>query len=486
MDLRSSDQGTLFLFPPPHGLAIHRRVTFARGDKPGLMNPTLFDRVCGLARFDDCRRKGPSMNRPVESFTAVHPPAPALRLRWRRLEWWGASIALFLNSGALFPLVLMVQNGEIGDAERARLRLMQLPVIAITLILLSRHTGALMLAVRRSLPLVLLILLAALSVTWSIGTGVTLRRAIALGITCLLATLLAIRFTPRQLLLLVSGVIGFCLWLSLGAAVLTPSAANMPGGEGLRGIYTHKNVLGWAACLGVICGIALWQDSHRALHWRGFRLLVASVGCLLLSGSGTGIICSSVAVVLYGFYALLARTRGMTRLVCLLVVMELVAAIVLGGRPLLVLILDGLGKDATLTGRIPLWDIVDMRIAVKPWLGYGYQSFWTPGTYGNDLVTTTLQWQPPHAHNGFRDTLLSLGALGLTLLMWSLIRALRQGAALQMRAPKEGWVWLNVVIGVMIAMNLTESNLLAQNDIQWLLLSTAVIMIGLRAADRRA
>ncbi|SHE58900.1 exopolysaccharide production protein ExoQ [Loktanella atrilutea] len=421
------------------------------------------------------------MNRPAEGLTPALTAPDGLRLGWRRLEWWGASIALFLQTGAVFPLLLMVQNGELGDAERARLRLLQLPVIAIVGLLLPRHATALIVALRRSLPLVLLIGLTVVSVLWSIEAPLTLRRAISLVVTCLLAALLAIRFSPRQLLLLTSGVIGACLWLSLAAAVLAPGAAWSPDGEGLRGVYTHKNVLGWAAAIGFVCGLALWRDAQRALHRRGFCLTGAALGCLILSGSGTGVICAAVAVVLFLFHAGLARTRGLMRLVWLQSAALLVGGVVLGGRSLLVHVLDALGKDATLTGRLPLWDLVDARIAVKPWLGYGYQSFWTPGTFGNDLIAAALQWNPPHAHNGFRDTLLSVGLLGLALLIWVLLRAIRQGAALQARAPQDGWIWLNVLIGVMIAMNLTESNLLAQNDVQWLLLATAIVMLGLRA-----
>ena len=137
------------------------------------------------------------------------PLRPAVRLSWRRLEWCGVAIALFLLSGAVFPLLLMAQTGELSESERALLRLLQLPVIAITVILLGRHLGGLLLAIRRSLPMFLMALLAFTSVFWSIAPSITLRRAIALLAAMLLAYLLAIRFTPRQLLVLLSSVLGF-------------------------------------------------------------------------------------------------------------------------------------------------------------------------------------------------------------------------------------------------------------------------------------
>lgn len=421
------------------------------------------------------------MTLPAGGLPRATAPQIGVGLRWRTLEWWGCSLALFLNTGALFPILLMVSSGDLGDAERAKLRLLQLPIMAITFVLLGRHTGAFILTLRRSLPLVILIGLAVLSTLWSIEPAVTLRRVIGLITLGCLASVLAIRFSPRQLLILAAGVIGLTLWMSLAAALLIPSAAFMPEGEGFRGVYTHKNVLGWAACLGAILAIGLLVDGHPRLRGRGFRLLGCSLVCLILSGSGTGLISTGIAAILYGFYGALRRTHGLSQAILILVTLEIVAMLLLGAGLLLVPMLDALGKDATLTGRIPLWVMVDERISVKFWLGYGYSAFWTPGTYGAELINSTLKWNPPHAHNGYRDIMLSCGAVGMVAFVIMIVRAIRQGAALHCRAPQDGWIWLNVLVCAMLVMNLTESNLLMQNDIQWLLTMTAIAMFGLRS-----
>lgn len=421
------------------------------------------------------------MTIPAGGYPSTSAQPVEFRLRWRTLEWWGCSLALFLNTGALFPLLLMVSSGDLGDAERAKLRLLQLPVMAITFVLLARNTGPFMILLRRSLPLVVLIGLAVLSTLWSIEPNITVRRVVGLIISGCLAGVLAIRFSPRQLLILFAGVVGFTLWLSLAAAVVAPGAAFMPGGEGFRGVYTHKNVLGWAACLGTILAIGLIVDGHSRLRRRGIRLLVISLTALILSGSGTGLISAVVGLVLFGFYGALRRTQGLSRIILILVALETIALLLLGAGFLLVPLLEALGKDATLTGRIPLWVMVDERISVKFWLGYGYQAFWTPGTYGAELIYSALQWTPPHAHNGYRDIMLSFGAVGMVAFLAMIVRAIRQGAALHCNDSKEDWIWMNVMVCVILLMNLTESNLLAQNDIQWLLMMTAIAMFGLRS-----
>jgi exopolysaccharide production protein ExoQ len=397
------------------------------------------------------------------------------------LEWWGVAIALFLLSGAVFPLMLMVQSGSLDEGQRGVLRLLQLPVIAITLVLLGRHLGELLLAIRRTLPMFTLSLMAFASVFWSIAPSITLRRAIALLAAMLLAYLLAIRFSPRQLLVLFSSVLGACLGLSLIVGVLAPQIAFMPDDTGLRGIYTHKNVLGWAACLGFILSLGLMADAGGRLFRRGVALLLASVACLVLSESSTSLLAAVTGLVLFGFYALLHRKAGLARAILVLVVLQLAAIMLLFLSEFLVPFLESLGRDATLTGRVPLWHLVDGYIAQRPWLGYGYGAFWSASNPAKYVIDETLQWIPPHAHNGYRDMLLNFGVPGLVLLVLAVVRTIRRGAVLLCAQPTEGWRWMNVSIGVMVVLNLSESNFLAQNDIQSLMMMTVIAMFGLRA-----
>ncbi len=405
----------------------------------------------------------------------------SLHVSWRLLEWWGVAISLFLLSGAVFPLLLMVQSGSLGDSERGVLRLMQLPVIAITLILLSRHLGELLLAIRRTLPMFSLSLLAFASAFWSISPSITLRRAIALIAAMLLAYLLAIRFTPRQLLVLFSSILGGCLGLSLIVGVIAPQIAFMPDDTGLRGIYTHKNVLGWAACLGFILALGLMADAGGRLFRRGVVLLLASIACLVLSQSSTSLLAAVTGLVLFWVYTLLHRKRGLARALLVLVVLQLAALLLLFLSEFLVPVLESLGKDATLTGRVPLWHLVDGYIAERPWRGYGYGAFWSQSNPAKFVIEEALQWIPPHAHNGYRDMLLNFGIPGLVLLVLTIVRAIRRGGVLLCAQPEAGWAWMNVSIGVMVVLNLSESNFLAQNDIQSLMMMTVVAMFGLRA-----
>jgi uncharacterized protein involved in exopolysaccharide biosynthesis/Mrp family chromosome partitioning ATPase len=163
-----------------------------------------------------------------------------------------------------------------------------------------------------------------------------------------------------------------------------------------------------------------------------------------------------------------------------LVCLQLVALVLVGLSELLVPLLEALGKDATLTGRVPLWREVDHAIGRRLLFGYGYQAFWADSNLDGWRVRAAAGWPAPHAHNGFRDTLLSLGLLGFIPLIWTIARAVRQGATLLCDAPEEGWLWLNVLVIMFLVMNLTETILLTQNSLLFVLFATAVIMFAIR------
>ena len=72
-----------------------------------------------------------------------------------------------------------------------------------------------------------------------------------------------------------------------------------------------------------------------------------------------------------------------------------------------------LGKDPTLTGRTQIWKSVGAEIMKHPILGYGYCAFWRgyQGESANSALTNG--WAVTSAHNGFLQTWLTLGAVGL-------------------------------------------------------------------------
>lgn len=402
-------------------------------------------------------------------------------INWRALECWSAGLAVFLQTGALFPLLLTDSNGDLGDAARAKLRLLSLPVYAFTALSIGRNIPHFLAALRRDLIFPLILALPFLSIFWSVSPSISLRRAVGLLFTVLLAYALAIRFTPRQLLLIVFMTVGICISLSIAAMIASPSLARMPLDGSIRGIFIHKNSLGWYASIMIMTAMAVLID--RALGWRrtAFILLAAGTLCLVASGSMTAMIATGSAFCLIGFYSILQRTHGIARAFIILLFIQILVGLLVLLHEFLVPVLEALGKDATLTGRVPLWELVDRQIANHVIFGFGYQAFWTEANPDAWTIWGEIQWIAPHAHNGFRDTMLSFGVSGTALFTLVLLRALRQGAALHCRDPHYGWLWLNVFFVMILVMNLTESMFLIQNDTIFVLFATSIVMFSLYA-----
>jgi len=77
-----------------------------------------------------------------------------------------------------------------------------------------------------------------------------------------------------------------------------------------------------------------------------------------------------------------------------------------------------LGKDPTLTDRTLLWSEL-LKVKINPLFGAGFESFWLGDRLR--ILWEAHWWQPNEAHNGYLETYLNLGLVGLFLLVGLLI-----------------------------------------------------------------
>src|SRR5207302_5674108 len=71
----------------------------------------------------------------------------------------------------------------------------------------------------------------------------------------------------------------------------------------------------------------------------------------------------------------------------------------------------------TLSGRTQLWTVLWDAVAVHPWFGYGYESFWRSQSDWISLSQNQAGWQATGSHNGYIVALLSIGAIGLLIFL---------------------------------------------------------------------
>ncbi len=362
------------------------------------------------------------------------------------------------------------------------LRLMWLPAygfVAILALMNARRFGQVIL---RSPFLIALIALASVSCLWSIDPALSFRRGIAISFTTLFGLYLAARFNWRELLILFGGVWFFLAIASLVAGALFPDFARMSEIHvgAWRGMWWEKNAMGGhMARAGFIMMFLAVVDTRRRPFWViGIMLTVALV---LLSTSKTALVGTLVG-------ALVIVVGGWMRRGPITALSIGWAGVSLAGSVLLALVIAPeavfglLGRDATLTGRTDIWSALVTAIAERPWLGYGYGAFWPADSEPAYWIRKIVDWPAPTAHNGWLDTWLSIGLLGVGLFALNFVIALVRAFT---RAV-QGWSGI-FAIGFMAQFalfSMSESIVLQQNAIIWVLYSAIIGRLAMDAYDR--
>jgi exopolysaccharide production protein ExoQ len=196
-----------------------------------------------------------------------------------------------------------------------------------------------------------------------------------------------------------------------------------------KGITIHKNILG-ADCM--ILGyfffwylLRTWQTERNTRRRNELRLIAGFlIGiCWLLSKahSATSQICLFLAVLTVVFVGIRSINKNF-------IGTYLFAALVLIGAGELLFGISGelsetLGRGSTLSGRTELWTAL-LGLHTNPIFGTGFESFWL-GEAPQQLAGIFF-FIPGEAHNGYLETYLTLGLIGVFLLVGLFIATFRK------------------------------------------------------------
>lgn len=404
------------------------------------------------------------------------PPSPQnlLKPKLLILEQAFAAIALMLYSGG--PLNIILSGGYSQGDER-----LTEPNYAITSLcfLLTYLVIAGLLFCRwkkslRALPASLMILplvgLAGLSYFWSALPGETLISAITLVATTLVGFYMAVRYTPKEQLVIYGWTFGLIVILSFAYGILLPKYGIMGGTHAgtWRGIFTHKNSLGKAMTLSsTIFALLMMSDrSRRLLH--GAFLGLSLVLILLTTSKGALVNVMVMLGIIAMCQILRAQYRWMVVFVTSLTFIGGTVAVAIALN-IETLVVDILGKDPTFTGRTTLWASAAEVIKVKPWLGYGYEAFWHGMDGPSAYIWRDVMWPAPDAHNGFVELTLHLGLVGLGIFLIgygaNIVRSIfkvRQTSGVE-------YIWPLAYLVYIFLANIPEQSLLKSNTIFWVL-----------------
>ena len=390
---------------------------------------------------------------------------------------------LVMFSEGLLPRILASEE----DPESTLLRMLWLPVYGLIILAGIALLPKLARTALRLPFLVFILGLACASVAWSIDPEVTQRRAIAIVATTMAGLVLAARYDWRTMLRLMGAMWLFMAIVSFVAGVVAPNFAVMNEIHvgAWRGLWWEKNTLGGQmARASFLMAFLLIMDRPWRKVWA--LGLMISIALVLLSTSKTALL-----GMMLGFGVLFAGAwmrRGVVTTLSMIwagVIGAGAAAMVFVFAPEIVFQL--LGRDATLTGRTDIWTALFDAISDQPWLGYGYGAFW--GLYSEPAYKVRLatEWLVPTAHNGWLETALSIGLVGLAGLVLSFLLLLYRSAKLAIT----DWTGL-FALGVaaqFLLFSLSESIALQQNTIVWVtyvaVAAKVAISVGEKAADKR-
>jgi exopolysaccharide production protein ExoQ len=306
---------------------------------------------------------------------------------------------------------------------------------------------------------------AILSAGWSDDPFFTVRRAVVFLATTIFAVYFGSCFdwdTQIQIfewLFLVS-VVGSVLMIVFAPQFGVSHDMHMGA---LKGMFSHKNLLGRQMALGILT-VVIGKPLGMP-RWLRAASLLAALPLLVLAHSAGALL--SLVIVL-GAHMMLSIPRPAYRrsppLWLGLLPLLLVAGFLLITNAGTFLSL--LGRDSSLTGRVPLWVAIEHAIGRRFWLGYGYALFWVRQTGSLQEVVAT-GWNALSAQNGYLDLALDLGIVGVGLFFCSLVSAIRNGfRALHSKGIRTpSWPLLFVVF--FAVQNIHESDLLRLGTFMW-------------------
>ena len=140
------------------------------------------------------------------------------------------------------------------------------------------------------------------------------------------------------------------------------------------------------------------------------------------------------------------------------------------------------GREPTFTGRIPIWSVV-LKIGFQnPILGAGYGNFWLVNM---NRLMDIFPFGPTNAHNGYIDTFLDLGIIGLVFLILLIVQTFKKTLNIYIATKSFGKLMLILLVMILFH-NFTESHILMPISFLWFLFLLLSISVAKKSAFQDA
>jgi len=225
---------------------------------------------------------------------------------------------------------------------------------------------------------------------------------------------------------------------------------------GYSGYLTDKNSLGQFAAFAIL--LSLYEIFHPG--WRralGLIVVVTSTYLIFAGHSKGALGCAILAAILATLVLFIGKKMRVSPPIVLLplLISYFVLSHMVGN--LVNRISWYIYGNYTLSARTDIWNFVNFEIAKRPLLGWGYRSFWLVGPDSRALVEAG-GWirKMTEAHNGYLDTILDTGHIGLVLFLVFIFTTLHAIGRVADRNPTRAWLLLSIALFI-ILLNFIES-----------------------------
>ncbi|MFC1817598.1 O-antigen ligase family protein [Thermodesulfobacteriota bacterium] len=310
--------------------------------------------------------------------------------------------------------------------------------------------------------ILLYIVLAVLSITWSTDPKFTLKRVGILLFLCLGALYFAERYSLQEIIALFIFICAvavlFGLFESLRFYSFRPFVGSWRFGGNL-----HPIAQGWHLGLLLLSVFVLSKttEQNRAVY---LGITFVAFLLLILTRSRVALVSCIMGSVVYWFMVSTKRYQG--PLLFLVIISGVCSIYFLLGSEFTgfgeKVVMLGRGQDIsttkTFTGRLPLWENLMQVVNERPFLGFGYDSFISSKNL--PLITEKIGWATPNTHSGYMSTLGGLGYIGCITLILILFLSVKMSIGLAKRNSEYAFI---VAVLVWLILNLlTEDQILTR------------------------
>ena len=315
-----------------------------------------------------------------------------------------------------------------------------------------------------------------LSTGWSADPGITFRRRAALLATTLFVIDFTFRHSIHEQLRRICFVLGLAVLLSVVVQVCWPGstpAVDATYGEGSNGVFEKKG--GFARIIVLFALAFITAHSGRRTFVENGLVVFCAFALIGATQSKSALVVLAASLSVRAAIRMLFTARH-PRLVWLAVLVTGLPGFYLASTNLEYLA-GTVGRDATLTGRVGIWDLACAGFLKKPLFGHGYSAFWNTSPEALK-INSVLHWAVPHAHNGLLDLALQIGLVGLFVYLAYFAISVRRAVEYARSNLLVGRVWPLAFLAFTLLYSITEDSPLASNSMFWIVYASVACSLA--------